>query len=1019
MKKLIKLFCVVALTLIANVSWAQQTSVTGRVTDESGLGVPGATVLEKGTANGTIADADGYFSLEAESGATIVFSFVGMAPQEVVFSGQTPMNVTLVAAAVGLDEVVVTALGIEREKKALGYSVQDVKAEALTATGNPNISSALEGKVAGVKITQSGTGVGGSSRIEIRGASSLSDNNRPLWIIDGIPFDDTQDGTAGIWGGVERAGAAFDINPSDIESVSVLKGPNAAALYGSRAGNGVIVITTKSGARGAGLGINYSGAVTVSDAAYFLNYQDQYGQGSGGAYDKNSTVSWGPKFAGQSLESWTGETIPYEAQTDRIKDFSRRGVSQNHNFSFTGGNDNGSFRASIGKDITNGIYEGHKVEKLNFDSKAEYDVNKWLNIDTKFSYILTEGDERPQMGYYSMSSYYNAMPMNIRNADLSPGYDIVGGRHVEKLYTTSNANYRNPYFLLEQRSNNDKRYRTFGYLAANIKFTPALKLRLKYGLDYYRTGIEDMLLYQDNVAPNGTPYYNTSEGFFKEDNAEFLLSYNKKAGDFDIGVNFGGNRMTRNSENLWAGSGLLPDEGYYFLGYGTNVTARESFVGQEVQSLYGFAQVGFRSMLYLDLTARNDWSSTLPVENSSYFYPSVGLSGIISEMVDMPSWFNFAKVRASWAQVGKATDPYSTTEVYTVSSFNFNLLNGNVPNTKVNEDLKPEISSSVEFGFDVRFLEGRIGLDFTYYDEKTKNQILQIATDQSTGYSFKLINAGLISNKGIEIMLNTTPVRRQDFNMDLNFNFARNNTLIEELDDELKEFAFGGLNNGVGVYGIEGERMGDIKGRTYKKDDSGNIIVGADGLPVKEEGNSVIGNIQADFTASAFLGLNYKGIFLNALVSMQQGGDIFSSTEQGAVGSGTAERTTAMDRISFFVDGVTEDGEINNTMVSAQEYWGAVSGIDEEFIYDASYMKLTELAIGYSIPQAILGRNPKNPIRSLRISLVGRNLLYFYKHTPGTIPDGSAYSSSYAAQAFDFTPVPSTRTLGFSLNVGF
>ncbi len=1019
MEKLIKLLCVTLLVFISNVSFAQQSLVTGTVTDVNGEGIPGVTVVVKGTTNGTSTDVSGAFSLSVSSGDIIVFSFIGMSSKEIVFSGQSELNITLEQDLIQVDDVVVTALGIRRDKKALGYAVQDVKSEDLMKTSDPELVSALQGKIAGVSINQSGSGAGGSARIEIRGASSLSDNNSPLWVIDGIPFDDSQNGEAGIWGGIERAGAAFDINPNDIESVSVLKGPNAAALYGSRAGNGVIVITTKRGTRGAGLGIEYSGSVTMSEVAYMFDFQDQFGQGSGGVYDKNSTVSWGPKFEGQSLESWTGEVIPYEAEKNRIEDFCRTALSQSHSVSFTGGNEDGSFRASVGKDITNGIYEGHTIEKLNFDLKADYDINNWLNIDTKLSYFLTEGQERPGMGYYSVTAYFADMPVNIRNQDLAPGYNIIGGRHVEKLYTTANANFRNPYFLLAQESNNDSRYRTFGYMAANIQFSADLKLRVKYGLDFYRLGIESAYLYSDNVAPNGRPQIFTDENFFKEENTEFLLTYNKVAGDFDFGLNFGGNRMSRSSELLNASSGLLPDEGYYFLGYGTNVTATESFSNEEVQSLYGFAQVGYKSMWFLDLTARNDWSSTLPVENNSYFYPSVSLSAIISEMIELPSWLNFTKVRGSWAQVGKATDPYSTSQVYTVNKYNFNLLNGNVPNKLVNKDLKPEISSSSEIGLDLRMFNGRIGVDFTYYNEQTKNQILAIATDQSTGYSQRLINAGLISNKGIELMLKTTPVKLKDFSINVDINFAKNKTMVEKLDDNLKVFSFGAINNGVAVVGIEGEMMGDIKGRTYKRDASGNLIIGADGLPLKNEGSSVIGNIQPDWTGSALLGVNYKGISLNALVSIQQGGDIFSATEQGAVGAGTADRTTLNNRMSTFVEGVNEAGGVNDVMVSAQNYWGTVAGIDEEFIYDASYMKLKELSLGYTFSQELLGKMANNPIRSLRLSFVGRNLLYFYKNTPGTIPDASAYSSAYVAQAFDFSPVPSTRTYGFSLNVGF
>lgn len=1009
---------ILSLIIFASLSIKAQQEITGKVLDENNEPIVGANVVVKGTTNGTITDLDGVFRLSAPEDAVLLFSFVGYTTKEVVIAGQTNVELVLTPDENALDEVVVTALGIEREKKALGYAVQDVKSDELTATGDANIATALQGKVAGVIINQSGSGVGGTSRIEIRGASSLSDNNQPLIVVDGVPFNSADQGEAGIWGGVESSGGMADVNPQDIENISVLKGPNAAALYGSRAGNGVILITTKKGSS-KGLNINYNGNVTISKLAYYLDLQEEYGQGREGAYDRFETSSWGPKMEGQMLESWTGETIPYSAQTNRLEDFTRTGISQNHNVSLSAGGEKGTIRVSAAKSIENGIYNDHKVDKSNFDLRAVYDVTSWLNVDAKASYFLTKGQERPEMGYYSYVSYFNAMPMNIRSIDLQPGYDInPTGEHVEKLYTTANANYRNPYFLEAQTYNSDERYRGFGYLAASIKFTDHLKLRLKYGLDFFREGGENGYYYADNVS-SSRPDYNTRQRFFKEENAEFLLSYNKDFNDLSLSINFGGNRMYNYEQTLTSHSGRLPTEGNYFLGFGSNITSEENFIEEEVQSLYGFAQVGYKSMVYLDITARNDWSSTLPIDNNSYFYPSVSLSGIISEMVTLPDWFNYAKVRGSWAQVGKGTNPYEVNQVYTISTWNFNLLNGNVPSKKVNENLKPEISSSIEFGADLRFFNNRLGLDFTLYDEETKNQIFAVPTDQSSGYSEKLINAGLITNKGIEILLNTVPVKTNDFNFEVNFNFAKNTTMVEELDKDLKVYAFGALNNSVGAIAIEGEKMGDIRGSVYLRDDNGAIIVGGDGLPRTQDSLVSVGNIQPDFTGSIMLKASYKGFYLSALISMQQGGDIYSSTEASATASGNSTRTTANNRMSFFYDGLQEDGSINNQLISAQQYWGRISGITEEFIYDASHMKLREIAIGYTFPKSLLAKIPTQPFNSARISVVGRNLFYFYKHTPGTIPDASAYSNSYSAQAFDFSPVPSTRTYGFSINIGF
>jgi len=1006
----------------ANLSVATQKLIKGVVTEESGVSLPGVSIVVKGTTTGTVTDIDGKFEISVPNESSVlVFSFIGMLTQEVAVGTQSNLNIVLLADALKMDEVVVTALGIKREKKALGYAVQDVKSEELTQTGNSDLVSSLQGKVAGVQISQSGGGIGGTSRIEIRGASSLSGNNAPLWVVDGVPFDDGNSRDGSIWGGTSRAGGAFDLNPDDIESVSVLKGPNAAALYGERGGNGVILVTTKKGTRGQGLGISYSGSYTFSDAAYMLDLQDKYGQGTRGEYDKSNASSWGPEMKGQMFESWTGETLAFNAQKDRLKDFTRTGTSQKHNVSFTGGNDEGAYRVSLGKDIMNGIYEDHKVEKLTFDLRADYDINSWLNIDTKLSYFVTEGNERPEIGNYSYVSYFNTMPMNIRNKDLAPGYDIVGGKHVEKLYTSTGANLRNPYFLQAQTTNKDKKNRTFGYVAANIKINSDLKAKLKYGMDFYQFESLEGYLYADAIDSN-RPNYNPTQSNFKEENYEFLLSYNKEINeDFTIGLNVGANSMKRHFNELKSTSGRLSSEGDFFLGAGSNINSTESIEKSEVRSIYGFGQVAYKNFLFLDFTARNDWSSTLTAKDSdydnSYFYPSVSLSGIVSEMVELPEFISFAKLRGSWAQVGKATTPYNTSQSFKIESWNFGLSRGLVESTKVIEDLKPEISKSWELGADMRFLNNRIGLDFTYYNEETKNQILAVPTVQSSGYEYRLINAGLISNKGIELMLTTVPIKTDNFRLGIDFNFAKNETILEELDGESPLYKIDDNNQ---VVGIPGKKLGLIRGTKYNRNDNGQLIVDDKGLQtIDGDKNQILGDIQADWTGSINLNAEYKGFYVSVLTSIQEGGDIYSSSERGAVSAGTAERTTENDRMSLFVDGVTADGGSNNVMISAEEYWRQLSKVDEEFIYDASFMKLKELAIGYNFPKSLLNKIPNNPVKSVRLSLVGRNLFYFYKHTPGTAPDASAFSSALSAQAYDFAPVPATRTYGFSLNVGF
>ncbi|AUP80086.1 SusC/RagA family TonB-linked outer membrane protein [Flavivirga eckloniae] len=1029
-KKLLNFLAFVFL-LSSSVIQAQSIRVSGTVTDGNGIPLPGVNVLEKGTNNGTSADFDGGYSISVNGSAVLVFSSIGFVTQEVTVGAQTVINVSLVESVQALDEIVVTALGIKREKKALGYSMQEVSSETVTAAANGNINTALQGKVAGVNITTSG-GIGGNARVDLRGTSSLNGNDEILWVIDGVPFsaDDTSD-PDDLFGGISNGGGLLDINPDDIETVSVLKGGQAAALYGSRGANGVVLITTKSGKKTEGLGISYTGSTVFSEASYFLDLQNEYGQGLNGNYDPTSGAAWGPRFDGVSRPSWTGEQLPYEAASDQLDDFTRTAISMRHALSLSKASEEGNFRVSIAKDKTEGVFENNQIDKLNFDVKAAYDINSWLNVDTKISYIKNKGQQRPEVGNYSYVSFFNRMPANIRTQDLSPGFVIVNGERAEYLYGSStdltanpNANNRNPYFIQDQIFNSDTRNRFFGYFASTFKFTDDLKLKLKYGLDTYRYEALDGYRYPDN-ASDQRPNFNTSEKFYSEENMEFLLSYNKDLSEkINFGLSVGGNKMHRESQLLRSTSGKLASSNDFFLNAGTTLNTNESFSQREIQSVYGYLDVSYNDYLFLTATARNDWSSALPIDNNSYFYPSVGLSALISEMATMPDWISYLKLRGSWAQVGKDTQPYLANPVFSFSTWNFNLLTSGVPQGLVDPNLKPEISTTSEVGLELKLFKSRFGIDITYYNERTKNQIVNTANGQSSGYDLFLTNLGLISNKGLEIIANIVPVKTEDFNMGLTLNFAKNKGVLEEFDksldgEDLPYFFFNSNTIPEQVRAEVGRKMGDIYGFAFERDAEGQFVIGADGLPTRSADVVKLGNIQPDFTGSIGIDLNYKNVSLNALLGMQQGGDIYSLTEAGATGSGTAARTTSLGREPFFVPGNLSDGSPNLTIVSPQQYWSRVAGVTESSIYDASFMKLTELALGYSIPRKVLDKLGNGVINRAKFSLVGRNLFYLYRNTPGTVPDSGVYNTSFGAQAFDFSPVPVTRSVGFSLNLNF
>jgi TonB-linked SusC/RagA family outer membrane protein len=1009
-------------------AFAQRVNIEGAVVDDNGQPLSYVSVIVKGSQTGTVTNTDGKFKVATDKKSTLVFSFVGYETTEVSVSGQSSLRIVLKENTVAMKDVVVTALGIKREKKSLGYAVQDVKADELTKAGSTDVTSALQGKVAGLSINTSGTGAGGSAKVVIRGNSSLADNNEPLWIVDGIPYNNSTETGNYQWGGYDRAGGSFDLNPEDIESISVLKGATAAALYGSRAGNGVILVTTKKGDKNKNLGITYTYKMTASPVAYSLDLQNTYGQGSNGVYSSTSQSSWGAPMQGQSIAAWWDgtQTTTYSVQKDLTKNFYRTGGTQSHNVSLSGGTDKSTYRASLGNDYTKGNVPNQSIQKTDFDVVSKHTINKYLDFETKANYVNTVGKNRPLLGYYSTMYYLYTMPRSIQLNDLSAhrfnANDLSAGTYTEQNWTTANASYRNPYFLLSQENNKDVKDRFFGYAQANVKFTDDLKLKIKQGLDYSGTQYTYNYNYADAVETT-YPMMTMTKDTYRELNTEILLSYNKQFRDFSLGLSAGANRMYTKTESLYGYSGKFAVVGSAaYLSLGTDQKTSNSIYEKEINSVYGFMNLGYKDYLYLDVTARNDWSSTLPSSNRSYFYPSFSLSGLITEALSKygisypKDVITYGKVRASFAQVGKDTDPYQLKSAYSTSTGGFNYLYAYESTTLANENLKPEIATSYEIGTEWKFLKNRLGLDFTYYNTVTKNQVLDIPYTYSAGYTSQTANVGKISNKGIELTLSGTPIKTKNFSLDLTLNLAKNKTMVDELASSVSMYEFGSLNNGLKVVAIEGHKLGEIYDYGYKKDSKGNLIIGSDGLPERTDSQEVLGCIQPDFTGSFALGATYKGFSLSALFAFQKGGDVYSYTEAAAAYAGTAACTE--DRNSRVISGVTESGTANTVSVTAQNYWQ--NGVTaEQFIYDASYIKLKEVSLGYSVPKTFLRTATHNIVDNLRISLVGSNLLYLLKHTPGTTPDGSAMSSNIFSQAVDFSPVPNTRTYGFTVNVGF
>ena len=1038
--------------------------ITGKVLDEAQQPMIGVTVAVKGSTTRAVTDIDGNYQLQtSETAPVLQFSYLGYKTKEVKASGKDAITTTMDVDSKALDEVVVTALGIKRDKKMLGYSVQDIKSDALNTTGDPSVVGALSGKVAGLQMNTASTGLGGSTKITIRGNSSLTDNNQPLWIVDGVPFSDNNTSNASAYGGYDRGGTSLDINPDDIESISVLKGPNAAALYGSRAGNGVILVTTKKGANKSGFGVSYNGNFTWSSVSQAIKMQNRFGQGSNGAvnYKRNASgdieglngeLSFGPELDGHEEYNWYGTKSPYQYTGDKLRDYFKTGFSQFHTVALGNNSEKGHYRLSIGYNDNKGLFKNETLDKLSIDLNAGTVVNKYLSLDGKISLSHMKACNRPLLGLNGEVAQLLLIPGNVSLRSLEENQSSE--TQIHRNWFGPNQHYSNPYYVRHRYKNSDERWRAFGYYGANINLLDNLKLNAKYSFDYYRTRLQTSdLSLADQAITTGTSTWQekiTTDGMQRGEENHFehniqmlLLGNNQLTPKLRVDYSLGGNVMFQKYELFQGGvQNMLNKDVWVYNTGGKLVSGSDNGFNRAMYSVFASAQLAYSEYLSLDLTARNDWSSTLPKGQNSFFYPSASISFMFSDFMKsidkpLPSWVTFAKIRTSLAQVGKDPSPYN---LYNTRKFEFESgIRKPVVNTiKMNDMLKPEIKTSYELGLDMKFLNNRLGFDFTYYYSVTRNQSMLV--DAAAPWSQQWVNAGKILNRGVEMMVYTTPIQTKDLTFNLNMNFAHNRSIVKELAPGVQRIYFNGDNNmPVRVGAVVGGKLGDIYANNLmKRNDAGQVIVNAQGLPQPATGNgnleqyllsNPIGNIQPDLLMSVTPSLTFKGISLTAMFDMRFGGSIMSVSEGMATSVGTSERTlnrgeykeiSGVKDYYMVVPGVKEDGSINDIPVSAQAYYSTIGiyksqkGYAEEFIHSASYIKLKELSLGYSFPQRML---KKTPFTALKLSFVARNLCFLMKHTPGN-PDGG-YDTTMFSQALDFAAVPYTRTFGFSINVGF
>ncbi len=1015
-----------AMLMFAGVVYGQQVTVTGNVTSlEDGLPIPGVTVLEKGTTNGTTTGPDGNYTIRVASDATLIFSFLGMETQELDLAGRTSLDVVMTMSVVAMDEVVVTSLGISREKKSLGYAMTEVGSDDISLVKDHNPANSLVGKVAGVVVTQGTGGPGSASRIIIRGNNSITGNNQPLIVVDGIPILDEGVNSGGsVYRSTVTPGGMTYVNPDDIESISVLKGPNAAALYGSRAGNGVLLITTKKGTRGRGLGVTVNSNITFDTPMILPDYQNEYGQGSQGNVPanlvdlKNAAGSWGARLDGTNKLYYTGEQRPYVAQPDNVRNFFRTAGKYINTVSLDGGGQDYSARFSYTNNMTESMLPGGDLKSHNFNLRTTADLTDRLSVDGKVTYLAQDINNYPSQGTEGVLAYVLDMPRNVDIEDMKT-YQNLDESINSVGYSTLNAN---PYWIQEYDEKWDYVDKLTGFVKVNYRFTDWLSAFGRIGTDVGNRK-------RGYINQAGHHYFtsgrmNVSRARYSETNADFLLTATKDdiIQDLDINVIAGANHSYRTGESI-----SIYGEDYKIP---TRATIANCVIQQPsyypmsehiINSVYGQISLDYNDFVYLDFTARNDWSSTLPEANRSYFYPSVTGSVLLNEIIDPAGeMFNLLKIRGSWANVGNDTSPYQIFSYFNVASDGYlGLTQLSRPSVKFNEDLRPENIASIEFGVEGRMFLDRIFFDIGFYQIKTTDQIYDVPVPAATGYSTFRENIGEMLNQGIEVLIGGSPVRTTNFSWDVSLNFSRNVNELVELTEDLESHVFNTTNSGnVSIMATVGGGYGDIYGTDFRRTESGELIVNAEGRPQATSEKVLLGNSQPDFIGGFRNNIRFKDISFSFLIDARVGGEIYSQTSAMLTGAGVTKETLEYREEGIIVDGVVQSGETfvpNTTAISAQDYWGSVSGIAAAYVFEQTNVRLREFVLSYNVPSSLL---TNLPIQNASIGLVGRNLFFLYKDAPDVDPEASLGTGNSGQGIISYN-MPTARSIGFNINVKF
>ncbi len=1071
---------IIAMVLMADINSFAQQVIKGKVTDaEDGSPLPGVNILIKGSTKGAVTDAGGDYSLDISDGnAVLIFSFIGYVQQEIAVNNRTLLDVELAPDVQQMQEVVVTALGIKRETQSLGYSVQELQGSTIDESKVSNFTNALAGKVAGLEI-RSNAGVGSSTRVILRGESILSqNNNQPLFVVDGMPISNSITNTSS----ADYGNGAADINPADIESVNVLKGPAAAALYGSRAAKGAIIITTKSGKKTKGIGVSVNSSVTFEDILIMPKWQNEFGQGSSGLFEGSNfgyqgnldlypngiqdgfDESWGPRlnygpnraqFDSPTTNGFRGADVfipnrgdiiptPWISHPENVNDFFELGKTFTNTVAVTGGNDKGNIRVAYTNFDQKGIVPNNDLDRHTISLNTGYNITDKFRADVKMNYIKTESTNRPDQGYGRNTPMYFMLWMGRQvNMNSLRDYWQPGLEGIQQFQYNYGENHNNPFFYQYENTSAQSKDRLIGNIQLTYNFDEHWSLMLRTGTDYYYD--HRPIKHAVSTVNNEQGSYQVVDLNFEERNSDFLLKYDLKSkGKIGMVLSAGGNRLDTHGRNVSTTAPQLNFPGIYNLeNYASPLQISENMYKKRVNSLYGLAQFDYNNYLFLDITGRNDWSSTLPAANNSYFYPAVSMSALLDQILKLPDFVTLAKLRLGVAQVGNDTNPYSLSNTFGFEQPWGQELAVTESSGLKNPQLKPESVTTYEAGFNLRFLQDRLGIDFTYYDIRTRDQIIPIPITETSGYTSRIINAGEIKNQGIEIILNATPVKLSNgFRWDLTLNYAKNNNKVVELAEGITSVVVSSPGEEATIEARVGGRMGDIYGPGFERVKSGpmagQIIIASNGLPIKTTTPIYLGNYNPDWTAGLYNSFTYKGAFVNVLFDIRQGGKFISRMFNKGMGAGQLAES-AVERAArapgteydglYYRAGAADmgNGEYQQNLTStdgtvsegiygtqARNYYKAYYDHNSESqLFDASFVKLREISIGYNLPGKLLTRSP---IKDIQVSFVGRNLKLWTDNQHFDPEAAMATTGGGLAPGFENMSLPSTKSWGFNLS---